>query len=125
MFLTENPFYQTISILVSLHIYSGLFFVSRYVFDKYCPSITIEKSCIPLKNDITLIVEGHHSTGSPKSRVRIMIIIVNITAKMEKKIPVIVETLSMIVLRSFIKLLIMDNTVIISFRILSINKKNE
>lgn len=54
-----------------------------------------------------------------------MIIIVNITAKMEKKIPVIVETLSMIVLRSFIKLLIMDNTVIISFRILSINKKNE
>jgi len=72
---------------------------------------------------MTLIVEGHPPTGSPKSRVLIMIMIVNITAKMEKKILVIVETLSMRVLRSFIKLLIMDNTVIISFRILSINKK--
>lgn len=72
--------------------YSGLFFVSRYVFDKYCPSIPMEKSCIPPKNNMTLIVEGHPPTGSPKSRVLIMIIIVNITAKMEKKIPVIVET---------------------------------
>ncbi len=52
-----------------------------------------------------------------------MIIIVNITAKMEKKIPVIVETLSMRVLRSFIKLLIMDNMVIISLGFYPLTKK--
>ena len=57
----------------------------------YCPSIPIEKSCIPPKNSITLMVEAHPLTASPNRRVLMIIIIMNITAKMEKTIPIIVD----------------------------------
>ncbi|MBW4257382.1 hypothetical protein KTG15_06720 [Methanobacterium sp. YSL] len=56
------------------------------------PEYQWKKVFIPPKNNITLIVEGHPPTASPKRRVLNIIIIMNITAKIEKKIPVIVDT---------------------------------
>ena len=61
---------------LSLTIYIGLFFVSKYVFDKYNPIIPRHSNWIPPKKNIIVTNDGHPATGSPNANA--LIIITNI-----------------------------------------------
>ena len=65
---------------VSFIIYIGLFFTSKYVFDKYIPIIPKNSNCTPLTNFKIQASEGHPPTGSPKSNVFTIINIIAIAA---------------------------------------------
>ncbi len=50
----------------------GLCFVSRYVLDRYSPTIPVQKSWIPLTMKMMHTSDGQPDTGSPQIRVLTM-----------------------------------------------------
>ena len=75
--------------LVSFNIYIGLFFVSRYVLDKYCPIIPIQNSWIPLTKKMIHTKLGQPDVGSPTISVLTIIIRIKMNDIRQKIIPTI------------------------------------
>ena len=65
----------------------GLFFVSRYAFDKYNPTIPVHRSCTPPKDVIIHTREGQPATGSPTNNALIIITSKRINDKKQITIP--------------------------------------
>ena len=74
---------------VSFTIYIGLFFVSKYVLDRYCPIIPIQNNWTPLTKKIIHAKLGQPDVGSPNISVFMIITIIIINAIRQNIIPAI------------------------------------
>ena len=82
---------------VSLTIYIGLDFVSKYNFAKYSPIIPKQSNCIPELKSIIHASDGQPATGSPYINVLTKITITNITDIIKNIKPIKVDIIKGIV----------------------------